>query len=154
MTVDANSSPPIHHRKKGMGLCLAAGSWLAKAIYLCQVQISLIRRMRTFHLGRISIIALQLADKLLATRYIGYGFDSLCLAPVGEGRGQHAILKFSEVRDKLVGKTELASRPVIVTIPFTPVDALHLKQRLEHYFAFQNEEAKIGLSETMGACFL
>src|SRR5437870_12737191 len=55
--------------------------------------------------------------------------------------------------NKLVGKTKFTARPLIATLGFTPVVALHLKQRLEHYFAFQYEETKIGLSEATRARF-
>src|SRR6266705_1014746 len=55
--------------------------------------------------------------------------------------------------NKLVGKTKFTARSLVATVGFTPVVALHLKQRLEHYFAFQYKETKIGLSETMGARF-
>lgn len=48
MTVDANSRPPIHHRKKGMEPRWTAGSWLAKAIYLGWVKIYSIIRTQTF----------------------------------------------------------------------------------------------------------
>src|SRR5689334_1287771 len=102
MTVEANSNPPMHQRRYGIGL-------------------GVVRALFTV----VAMFSFQFGQELRAARYIFEALDALLFARVGERTGEDAVLARRECADEFVGKTQLAASAVVTAVvPITAAEFL------------------------------